>query len=358
MSQLLGQQSIGWPVVQTDAGLVTLATVDDLQTRAAQLRDWGAKQTAGAQTLRAQAEQQVAAAGATLVAHATGWTVPADLQPTLQRAKALTEQVAVDDQRALALKGEELSAGLFARMGVHRHEHEVEQDRGQATSELRGLLVTIAKQAPPSALQEADQQRQAASDLESQASQIEGQVQLAQATAKACDDEVVHRKDAIKAMGFDSLYEAAHLKSSGAQAVESPLVLKDGEQACLSVPATLARMATKTHYVGGSTGFSFPIGHTGIRYRIGAFRGEPVHHQSLTNLDSGTFVLTNQRVAYVGRTKSTSVALNKVIHIEIYNDALSVAREGKENPDFYLMANPKHAAFLLNWMLGKQSESS
>jgi hypothetical protein len=70
------------------------------------------------------------------------------------------------------------------------------------------------------------------------------------------------------------------------------------------------------------------------------------------------FVVTNQRVAYVGRTKATTVALAKVIHVEVYNDGLSIAREGKETPDFYLMPNPKHALFLLNWALGKQSGSS
>jgi hypothetical protein len=129
------------------------------------------------------------------------------------------------------------------------------------------------------------------------------------------------------------------------------------ERPNLSDPATLARMVTKTHYVGGSSGFSFPIAHTGIRYRIGSFRGEPVHQQSLTRLDAGTFVVTNQRVAYIGQTKSTSVVLAKVMHIEVYNDALSIAREGKENPDFYLMSSPKHAVFLLNWFLSKQSGS-
>jgi hypothetical protein len=67
------------------------------------------------------------------------------------------------------------------------------------------------------------------------------------------------------------------------------------------------------------------------------------------------FVLTNQRVAYVGRTKSTSIALNKVLHVEVYNDGISVAREGRENPDFYLMQNPKRAVFLMNWVLSKQA---
>jgi len=155
-------------------------------------------------------------------------------------------------------------------------------------------------------------------------------------------------------MGFDSLYTAAVLQTAGAQPVDAPLVLKSRERAYLAEPATLARMVTRTHYVGGSSGFSFPIGHTGIRYRVGRFSGHPVQQQALNRLDTGTFVLTDQRVAYVGRTKSTSVPLAKLLHLEIYDDALSIAREGKENPDFYLMDKPKYAAFLLNWLLARQ----
>jgi len=355
MSQMAGQQSIGWRVVQTDAGPVTLASVEALQARAVQLRDWIATAAASAQALHTQAEDQLAAVGSTLVARPTDWAIPGDLQPTTQQAKVLTEQVAADDQQAAALKGDEATAGIFGRIGVKHHEHQVEQDRSQAATQLHGLLVSIARSAPPSTFPEADQQRKVAFDLETQAGQVDAQIQSAQASAKACDDEVVHRQEAIKAMGFDSLYEAARLKTSGAQPVDSPLILKAGEQAYLSVPATLARMTTRTHYTGHSSGFSFPIGHTGIRYRVGSFRGQPVQQQSLTKLDTGTFVLTNKRLGYVGQTKSMSVALDKLMHFEIYNDALSVAREGKENPDFYLMPNPKYVAFLLNWVLAKQS---
>ena len=326
MADLTAQQATAWTIVQTDAGPVTLASVEALQARGVQLRDWVAKASEQAQTLRTNADEQIAAAGATLMARPTDWAIPGDLQPTTQQARALTEHIAADDQRADDLKGDESTAGVFGRIGVKHHEHQVEQDRSRAATQLHGLLVSIARSAPSSTFPDADQQRKAAFDLETQAGQIDAQIESARAAAKACDEEVVHRHDAIKAMGFDSLYEAARLKTSGAQPVDSPLILKAGEQAYLSVPATLARMTTRTHYAGHSSGFSFPIGHTGIRYRVGSFRGEPVQQQSLTKLDTGTFVLTNKRLAYVGRTKSTSVALDKVMHFEIYNDALSVAR--------------------------------
>ena len=355
MTEPGAQDSATWPVVQTETGPVTLASVEELQTRAAQWRDWAAKASTTVRSLRAEAEDHLAAAGSALLARTNDWTIPSHLHPTLERAQALAEHVTADDQRTASLKEEDTSSGFIGRIGVRHQEHEVDRDRTRATAELREILVPLARSAPIGTIAEADDQRKLAADLESQANGLEEQIAGAQGWATACDQEVSRRQEAIKAMGFDSLYEAAVLKTSGAQPVDSPLVLKGGEQAYLSVPATLARMVTRTHFVGGSSGFSFPIGHTGIRYRVGAFRGEPVQQQSLTKLDAGTFVVTNQRIAYVGRTKSTSMPLAKVMHVEVYNDGVSIAREGKENPDFYLMANPKFAVFLLNWVLAKQT---
>src|SRR5487761_1243137 len=186
MADLTTQQATAWTIVQTDAGPVTLASVEALQARAVQLRDWVAKAAASAQSLRTKADEQLAAGGSTLLARATDWAIPADLQLTTQHAKALTEQVAADDQRAAALKGDESTAGVLGRIGVKHHEHQVEQDRSQAATQLHGLLVSIARSAPSGTFPEADQ--------------VDAQIVSAQASAKACDDEVVHRQEAIKAM--------------------------------------------------------------------------------------------------------------------------------------------------------------
>ena len=344
-------QSSEWPIVATDAGPVTLASVEQLESRAAQWRDWAGRSNAALQSLRNNADDHLAAAGSILVVHASDWAVPADLQSSVREARSLIDQIAADNKTSASLRQQEASSALLERFGAKFRERGVEQDRDRSTTQLRSLLVPIARSAPPTAVAQAEAERSAAADLESKATALETQIQAADSWASSCEGEVARRKEAIKAMGFDSLYETAVLQTSGAQTVESPLVMKAGERAYLAVSTTLARMVSRTHYVGGSSGFSFPIGHTGIRYRVGSFRGQPVHQQSLTKLDTGTFVLTNQRIAYVGRTKSTSVPLSKVMHVEVYNDAISIAREGRENPDFYLMGEPKRAVFLINWVL-------
>jgi hypothetical protein len=155
-------------------------------------------------------------------------------------------------------------------------------------------------------------------------------------------------------MGFDALYTTAYLTACGPPALESPLELKKDERAMLSVPATLSRNQTRTHFVGGSQGFSFPIGHTGIRYRVGSFHGQPVSQQVLTNIDSGSLVISTQRIAFIGNSKSVLIQLAKVVHVEVYNDALAIFHEGRENPDFFLVQAPKQVVFYVNWALDKQ----
>lgn len=294
MNEIRPQGSADWPVVQTDAGPVTLAPIDALLARADQWREWAAEAAVTAHSLHSQAGDHFAAAGSSLVARIGEWAVPSDLQTTIEQARALTERMNAGDQRAAALKDDESGAGMFGRIGVRHQEHEVDWDRSAAATMLRALLIPIARSASVTTIPEIDEQRKNAADLESKAAALDAQILAAQGWATACDVEATRRNDAIKAMGFDSLYEAAVLQTSGAKPVSAPLVLKSGEQAYLSAPATLARMATRTQYVGGSSGFSFPIGHTGIRYRVGTFRGQPVHQQSLTKLDAGTLVVTNQ----------------------------------------------------------------
>jgi hypothetical protein len=171
------------------------------------------------------------------------------------------------------------------------------------------------------------------------------------AEVNAASTEIQRRRESIKQLGFDALYTAAYLKAFGAPSMTNPLVPKRGEQPYLVQPATLARQASKTQFVGGSQGFSFPIGHTGIRYRVGSYRGHAVQQNYIAHLDQGSLVITNQRVAFVGSVKSVSVNLEKILHVEVYKDAIAVFREGKEAPDFFLTAQPQMALFYLNYVL-------
>ncbi len=66
-------------------------------------------------------------------------------------------------------------------------------------------------------------------------------------------------------------------------------------------------------------------------------------------------MVTNQRVAFIGSTKSTSVVFAKLLHVECYSDALAIFQEGRENPNYYYVDEPKYVLFFINWFLNQAS---
>lgn len=304
--------------------------------------------------LGSQADDHFAACGAILVPRTKDWTIPAFLQSEVARASVLVDQIGQRDYEIEGMRQERVQGSILNRLGSWRQERKDVKDRSAKASELRSHLIQIGRNADASSVADASTEKAAAMGFDAQADAIDSQIEQTRNSIAAMNDEIKRRQEAVRAMGFDSLYEAAVLQTSGPAPVQSPLLTKSGEIAILAVAATLSRMVTRTHYVGGSSGFSFPIGHTGIRYRVGTFRGQPVQQQALTKLDDGTFVVSNQRLAFVGRTKSVSLPLGKILHLELYSNALAVFQEGKENPDFYMMAQPGRALFLINWEIGNQ----
>ena len=306
--------------------------------------------------MRSEAEDHYAACGAILVPRTKDWTIPTSLQSQVRQANVLVDQIEHLDQEMSQLKEKRLQGNILNRLSSWRHERSEVKDRTARAAQLRALLIQIGREADVSTVADAGAgaEKAAAAALDARADAIDAQIQQTRSSVASMDEEVKRRQEAVRAMGFDSLYEAAVLQTSGSTPVQSPLLTKAGEITVLAVPATLSRIVARTHYVGGSSGFSFPIGHTGIRYRVGTFRGQPVQQQALTKLDDGTFVVSNQRLAFVGRTKSVSVPLGKILHLELYTDVLAVFQEGKENPDFYTMAQPGRALFLINWEIGNQ----
>ena len=68
-----------------------------------------------------------------------------------------------------------------------------------------------------------------------------------------------------------------------------------------------------------------------------------------------TIVLTNMRLAFIGKVKSVVTQLPKVVHVESYNDALAVFQEGRESPNFYKISAPQYFLLYMNWVLDHQA---
>jgi hypothetical protein len=340
-------------VVATEGGSVTLITLDDLRSRLALLQQRAADQSSQAQSLRSLADDRWRQVGDLLLASADQWSPGLQIADLVHQATALKQKLEADVSDLGQIHSQEHKgvAGVLGRIGDWNKGRGIEAERSSLEAQLNPILVQIGRQGVAAQLPDADTIRAQAVAAESEADGLTSQALDSANAASTISDEVQRRAGAERDQGFDAPYLAAYLKTHGPAPVQSPLILKKGEQACLAVPATLARQQTRRQWVGGSQGFSFPIGHTGIRYRVGSFHGHPIEQQSLGHLDTGTLVVTNQRIAFIGRVKSTSTPFAKLLHVECYSDAVAVFQEGRENPDFYLTAQPKYALFMINWFL-------
>lgn len=342
-------------VIDTEGGPVTLIDLAALRARADSLQKESDTAAQEAESLRSLAESLWEQVGEDLIASRDKWTPTPDTTALTEQARSIGDQIAKDDAELESRHAMEHGglSGLAFKVGSWNETRRLSDERSHLDSQRLTLLAQIARLNSQVPLEEKGPIRDQAVAAESQTRELERQAATDATAAAAAKDELKRRTDAEHDLGFDAPYLAAHLKAYGPQDVESPLILKRGEHACWAAPATLARQQTRTQWVGGSQGFSFPIGHTGIRYRVGSYHGHPIQQQFLGKLAAGTLVITNQRIAFIGEAKSTNIPLAKLLHVECYSDAVAVFLEGRENPDFYLTAQPRYALFMINWFLNQ-----
>jgi hypothetical protein len=344
-----------------DLGPVTLATVEQLGQARQQSADWSRKLADESAEAHADAEDKFAEAGALLVPAKASWDVPAELTQSIKQAEGSVTAIRDIDTQVAELdavqhKGLGEFVFRFTRWGERQG---LLKKREQQSTLLRASLVDVGQRA--GGVVQAKVPAVAALLDQGTASADESALKAAQAAevdkrVAELDAEIARRRESQEQMGFDAIYTAAYLHRFGAPAIQSPLELKRGEIAWFGSLATLARMQTRTTYVGGSSGVSFPIGHTGIRYRVGSFHGQPVQSQAMARVDTGTFVVTNQRIAFVGHMKAVAILLNKLLHVDAYSDGIAVLHEGKENADYFLMASPQQAVFYINWAIASVNQ--
>jgi hypothetical protein len=351
-----GQTGSAQSVSLPDVGKITLATLDQLRAQRAQLVADAQGLSNQASDLDVQAEGKFADAGAIVVPRQSEANLSPELQPLADKAREFVAQIASLDSQLQEIQSRPHSGfrAMFARLRDWNAAKKVQSQRNVASSGLRQVLIAIGRGSAHSPIADAGTRIADAIEIEAKAFQLRAAASEKSAEAAAGSSEINLRETSEKEMGFDALYTAAYLSSYGATAIASPLELKRGEEAIFSTQATLSRNQTRTRYVGGSQGFSFPIGHTGIRYRVGSFHGQPISQQVLTQLDRGSVVVTNQRLAFVGSVKSVVIPLPKIVHIEVYSDAFAVFHEGRETADYLLVGAPKQVVFYVNWALGQQ----
>jgi hypothetical protein len=100
------------------------------------------------------------------------------------------------------------------------------------------------------------------------------------------------------------------------------LVTKPGERIFLLIQeaALVESRRGAGSWQGTSQGFSFPIGNTGVRYRVGGTRGHYVPgNETPTAIDTGTVTITDQRVVFQGPKQTREWDFSKLLGYEHFD---------------------------------------
>jgi hypothetical protein len=112
---------------------------------------------------------------------------------------------------------------------------------------------------------------------------------------------------------------------NGPLAVIQPLNLavQPGEIFHLQVAATYYEEKAVRQYVGGSSGVSIPVGR-GVRFRVGASRGQSVTQHVLEADDQGMLAIGSRRIVFSGTRRNLSIPLSTIATVDVFSDGLRV----------------------------------
>jgi len=119
---------------------------------------------------------------------------------------------------------------------------------------------------------------------------------------------------------------------------ELPVILKKDESLHLwRDTVTLYQKKSESYSIGGgSLGISMPSGIKGVRIHPRVYGGRIRETRKvLQPIDSGDFILTNQRFIFRGQEKSIDVSLKKISSVDIVGGLVSIARQGKEKIELF-----------------------
>jgi len=132
------------------------------------------------------------------------------------------------------------------------------------------------------------------------------------------------------------------------------VILKKGEIVHWLCPSILKKFKKVTRTINYS-GFSGSIKIVkGLRYRVGSINLSPQVSTVVVDEDSGNFWLTNQRLGFLGGRKSFALPYNKIMSFELFNDAIIIHKEGRENPYIIGLEDIELPAAVLSKILNQE----
>lgn len=132
------------------------------------------------------------------------------------------------------------------------------------------------------------------------------------------------------------------------EVASSRLMQKKGEVVHLEVQATLLKDVAVRQSQGGYSGFSFPIGKTGVRYRVGGYRGHSVEvGTKRVPADEGYLVITSRRAVFLGNKKTVDLPYSKLENLTVFSDGVQFHESNRQTaPVFVVPGSDVVAAFV------------
>jgi transcription initiation factor TFIIIB Brf1 subunit/transcription initiation factor TFIIB len=125
------------------------------------------------------------------------------------------------------------------------------------------------------------------------------------------------------------------------QVPSSRLLQKKGETVHLEVQATLLKDVTVRQSQGGYGGFSFPIGKTGIRYKVGGYRGHSVEvGTKRIPADAGLLVISSHRAVFLGGKKTLDLPYTKLVSLTLFTDGVQFHQSNRQGAPVFVTSMP------------------
>lgn len=151
---------------------------------------------------------------------------------------------------------------------------------------------------------------------------------------------------------IDNLNSCLALAKSFNGEESEEIMLKSGETLFFKVSSAslIGQKRGPGHYQGGSSGVSIPIGHIGhsaIRYRVGASRGTYMQGAPYdAPIDKGSVFITNQRIIFEGTKQTRECRYDKLLGVTNNTDgSTTFSVSNRQTPTTIHYGNELDAAF-------------
>jgi uncharacterized Zn finger protein (UPF0148 family) len=244
----------------------------------------------------------------------------------------------------------------------------IEQAQTVATTKYEQLLSQVAEGvAGPSTLTEVAELAPRTGHSDKELRDLSLQAWNAYATLAISDDVITSEEDdrlesMLPSLGltwdeiersFPDLTDAlviARLNGGILPEVNAPqLLTKKGETVHLECSAELMKEVTQREFRAGYQGFSFPIGKTGIRYRVGGARGHSVVTGTQMQVaDEGILSVSSLRAVFIGARKTIELPYSKLVNLTVFTDGVRFHQSNRQTAPLFRIDDGEVVAATVN----------